>query len=281
MATSPSSTICTGSTTSIDQTTGELDPDSNKRWKVGGGWTPEFTYFEESRYSGRTNTYALRGGVISRWTVDQRVWRNKATYTGYSAVKTMALISQTRTYDTFLANTRGGALYTIRIPLSGTPVVKQVRASTWQAFDTLIAEKCGNQSTLLLGIDKDTRTAYLYAVSHANGTATVIKGLGQAGSTIRRLLRQDVLPLLRRRLRSPNAVRRITTGGRPASREPGGGGHYCSACAGRAMLCGRCYCCVKQGWRGKSGVTTTPNRPRRPGSGFTPDLAPSPPACGG
>jgi hypothetical protein len=167
----------------IDQTTGELDPDANTRWKVGGGWTPEYTYFEESTYSGRTNTYALRNGVISRWTVDQRVWRNKATYTGYSAVKTMALISQTRTYDTFLANTRGGALYTIRIPLSGVPVVKQVRASTWQAFDTLVAEKCGNQSTLLLGIDKDTRTAYLYAVSHANGTATVIKGLGQAGST--------------------------------------------------------------------------------------------------
>ncbi|WP_329480336.1 hypothetical protein OG555_01250 [Kribbella sp. NBC_01484] len=28
-----------------------------------------------------------------------------------------------------------------------------------------------------------TRTAYLYAVGHANGAATVIKGLGQAGST--------------------------------------------------------------------------------------------------
>ena len=28
-----------------------------------------------------------------------------------------------------------------------------------------------------------TRTAYLYAVGHANGTATVIKCLGQAGST--------------------------------------------------------------------------------------------------
>ena len=28
----------------------------------------------------------------------------------------MALISETKTYDTFLANTRGGALYTIRIP---------------------------------------------------------------------------------------------------------------------------------------------------------------------
>ena len=167
----------------VDQTTGQLDPDSVKQWRVGGGWTPEYTYFEESRYSdpgySRTNTYALQGGVIWRWTVDKLAWRSKAAYQGFSAVKTMTLISQTRTYDTFLASTRGGALYTIRIPVTGTPVVKKVRTATWQGFETLIAERCGSQSTLLLGIDKDTRTAYLYAVSHANGAATVIKGLGQ------------------------------------------------------------------------------------------------------
>jgi hypothetical protein len=167
----------------VDETSGELDPDSSKKRKIGGGWTLPYTYFEESRYPGRTSTYALRDGVISRWTVDAGVWRNRATYAGYSAVKTMALISQTPTYDTFLATTRGGALYTIRIPLTGAPVVKQVRSSTWQGFETLIAEKCGNQSTLLLGIDKDTRTGYLYAVSHANGTATVIKGLGKVPAT--------------------------------------------------------------------------------------------------
>ncbi|MEV5966333.1 hypothetical protein AB0L70_31490 [Kribbella sp. NPDC051952] len=166
----------------LDQTTGQLDPASSVKRRVGGGWTPEYTYLEESRYSTRTSTYALHGGVINRWTVNAGVWRNKATYSGFSAVKTMTLISQTATYDTFLATTRGGALYTIHIPLSGAPVVKKVRASTWQGFETLIAEKCGNQSTLLLGIDKDTRTAYLYAVSHANGTATVIKGLGTVGT---------------------------------------------------------------------------------------------------
>jgi hypothetical protein len=171
----------------VDQVSGELDPDSLKKWRVGGGWTPEYMYFEESRYSdttgySRTNTYALRGGVIWRWTVDKLAWRSKAAYQGFSAVKTMTLISQTRTYDTFLATTRGGALYTIRIPVTGVPTVKKVRTSTWQGFETLIAERCGNQSTLLLGIDKDTRTAYLYAVGHANGAATVIKGLGQVGT---------------------------------------------------------------------------------------------------
>ena len=173
----------------VDQLTGELDPDSYRPRRIGGGWTLGYTYFEESRYSeansdfARTNTYALREGVISRWTVTGLGWRNRATYQGFSAVKTMALISQTRTYDTFLASTRGGALYTIRIPLTGPAVVKQVRASTWQGFDTLIADRCGIQSTLLLGIDKDTRTSYLYAVSHANGTATVIKGLGKVPAT--------------------------------------------------------------------------------------------------
>jgi hypothetical protein len=165
---------------------GQLDPDSVQKTKVGGGWIHQ-TYLEQSTYFGRTtrtNAYALQGDVVTRWTVEGSVWRSKATYTGFSAVKTMTLISQTATYDTFLANTRGGALYTIRIPTSGAPVVKKVRASTWQTFETLIAEKCGTQSTLLLGIDKDTRRGYLYAVSHANGTATVIKGLGRVGDQL-------------------------------------------------------------------------------------------------
>jgi len=171
----------------IDNGTGQLDPASYEKSKVGGGWIHQ-TYLDQSTFftpSGpRTNTYALQGDVITRWTVAGSAWRNKATYGGFSAVKTMALISQTATYDSFLANTRGGALYTIRIPVSGAPVVKKVRTSTWQAFDTLIAERCGKQSTLLLGIDKDTRTAYLYAVSHANGTATVINGLGKVGNQL-------------------------------------------------------------------------------------------------
>ncbi|GAA1151937.1 hypothetical protein GCM10009630_57760 [Kribbella jejuensis] len=162
-----------------DVSTGQLDPESYEKTKIGGGWIHQ-TYFEQSK----GHTYALEGNVITRWTVDGSVWRSKATYSGFSAVKTMTLISQTRTYDTFLANTRGGALYTIRIPFSGAPVVKKVRTSTWQTFETLIAEKCGTQSTLLLAIDKDSRDAYLYAVSHANGTATVIKGLGKVGDQL-------------------------------------------------------------------------------------------------
>jgi hypothetical protein len=97
----------------------------------------------------------------------------------------MALISKTRTYDTFLVNTRGGALYTVRIPTTSPmkPVVKVVRTATWQAFETLLAVKCGLSGTLLLGIDKDTKAGYLYAVGHANGLSTVIKGLGKVQGT--------------------------------------------------------------------------------------------------
>jgi hypothetical protein len=97
----------------------------------------------------------------------------------------MALISKTRTYDTFLANTRGGALYTIRISTAVPPtfVVKLVRRATWQAFEKLIAVKCGLYGTLLLGIDKDTNAGYLYAVGHGNGLSTVIQGLGKVQGT--------------------------------------------------------------------------------------------------
>ncbi|MGW1340048.1 hypothetical protein ACWCOV_03260 [Kribbella sp. NPDC002412] len=137
----------------------------------------------------RVADYRLRGdGVLYRWAYipgDPHNGSVVSRYTGFSAVKTMALISETATYDTFLANTHGGALYTIRIPRDAAlkPVVKKVRTSTWGAFDALVAEKCGAQSTLLTAIDKDTGSAYLYAVSHANGAATVINGLGKIPGT--------------------------------------------------------------------------------------------------
>ena len=97
----------------------------------------------------------------------------------------MTLISKRPTYDTFLANTRGGALYTIRIPVTSPlkPIVTPIRTRTWQGFESLIASSCGRASTLLLGIDKDTQSAHLYAISHTNGTATVINPLGKVPAT--------------------------------------------------------------------------------------------------
>jgi len=60
---------------------------------------------------------------------------------------------------------------------------EKVRSSTWQGFETLTASKCGQYGTLLLGIDKDTKTGFLYAVGRANGSSTAIKGLGQVSTT--------------------------------------------------------------------------------------------------
>jgi hypothetical protein len=163
--------------------------------KIGSGWS-SFTVVEQSFWQkapGSTVTaqarYGLDGapGFLHRWVPDAKgVWHGEIA-TGFSAVKTMALISETQTYDTFLANTRGGALYTIRIPRTSPlkPVVTKVRTSTWQTFESLVAEKCGTQSTLLTAIDKETGSAYLYAVGHANGTSTVIRGLGKVPGTFK------------------------------------------------------------------------------------------------
>jgi hypothetical protein len=166
-----------------DEMTGEL---YNYQNPVGGGWD-KFTMFEQATYGSpatRIARYGLRNdGVLFRWTS----WKNVRQYAGFSAVKAMTLISETKTYDTFLATTRGGALYTIHIPADTrlAPTVKKVRTSTWQGFETLVAERCGTQSTLLTAIDKDTGSAYLYAVGHANGTSTVIQGLGKVPGTFK------------------------------------------------------------------------------------------------
>lgn len=152
--------------------------------RVGGGWSG-FVAFDEAYSLYPTNTYGLRSdGVLFRWSLPDGppgAWRNKASAPGFAAVKSMALISQTRTYDTFLANTRGGALYTIHIPKTSPmkPVVKLVRRSTWQVFESLVAQRCGQYGVLVIGIDKDTKTGYVYAVGHGNGLATVIQNRGK------------------------------------------------------------------------------------------------------
>ncbi len=163
---------------------------SSSLQRIGGGWGVFVSYhesaFEDASFS-RTHEYGLRSdGVLHRWTLDSKgVWRNPTTYPGFGSVKTMALISKTRTYDTFLANTRGGALYTIHIPTTSPmkPIVKVVRSSTWQGFEWLVAAGCGQYGVLLLGIDKDTGEGHLYAVGHANGTSTVIQHRGRIPTT--------------------------------------------------------------------------------------------------
>jgi hypothetical protein len=158
--------------------------------RVGPGWgvyrtLDRSTYVTATKQ--RDTEYSLH--------TDGTIYRRNVTYkngvpsrqvtgwqSGYKGVKAMTLISQTPTYDTFLMTLTSGKLYTARLPLAGghiiPGVVKQVRGSTWQGFESLVAAPCGT-GTLLLGIDKDTGAGYLYSVGHANGTATAIKGLGK------------------------------------------------------------------------------------------------------
>ncbi|GAA1113291.1 hypothetical protein GCM10009630_08180 [Kribbella jejuensis] len=172
------------------QVYGDGTIDNQSLSRVGGGWG-SFTFLETSEYESpdnapkkiyRSTSYALRNdGVLFRWDMGAKGWRSTGSYKGFSAVKTMTLIAKTPTYDTFLANTRGGALYTIRIPSASPmkPIVKQVRTRTWQGFETLSAMGCGNYGSLLLAVDKDTDKSYLYAVGHANGLSTVIQSRGE------------------------------------------------------------------------------------------------------
>ncbi|MEI8411351.1 MULTISPECIES: hypothetical protein [unclassified Kribbella] len=160
--------------------------------RVGGGWT-DFKLVEEAEYGPvehggvlRNYEYGLRNdGLLVRWQNINGVWRRNAGGVGFEAVKTMTLISKTATYDTFLANTRGGALYTIRISTAvpATFYVERVRTTTWHVFEKLLAVKCGLYGTLLLGIDKGSQSGYLYAVGNANGLSTVIQGLGKVQGT--------------------------------------------------------------------------------------------------
>ncbi|HWD79524.1 MAG TPA: hypothetical protein VG497_11590 [Kribbella sp.] len=161
--------------------------------KIGSGWGT-YSVVEESFWQKETGSTVTAGarygfnGQLHRWVKDAKgVWHGQIAPGNFFSVKTMALISETQTYDTFLANTRGGALYTIRIPRTSAlkPIVTKVRTSTWQTFESLVAEKCGTQSTLLTAIDKDTGSAYLYAVGHAKGASTVIRGLGKVPGTFK------------------------------------------------------------------------------------------------
>jgi hypothetical protein len=162
--------------------------------RVGPGWN---VYRSLDRSTVVTAT-AQRDTEYSLHT-DGTIYRRAVTYTdgvpsrritgwqsGYKGVKAMTLISQTTTYDTFLMTLTSGKLYTARLPLAGGQiipgVVKQVRASTWQGFESIVAAPCGN-GTLLLGIDKDTGAGYLYRVGHANGAATSIQGLGKVSGS--------------------------------------------------------------------------------------------------
>jgi hypothetical protein len=171
----------------------QLDPHyPHNNLRVGAGWS-NYRWIERSVLRpanagdpSRTLLYGQRtDGVTQRWISEGSGWRITSGVGGLSTVKGIALIGRTATSETFLANTRSGALVTVTWPTKylAAPTSKTLRGTTWQGFEQLIATKCGANGTLLLGIDKETRSGYLYAVGHANGTSTVIKSLGKVPLT--------------------------------------------------------------------------------------------------
>ena len=158
--------------------------------RVGPGWQ-NYRSLDRSSVGTRTTEWSLRlDGTVERRTVktdNGRVYRHYDGWqSNFRGVKGLALISQTATYDTFLMTHSTGRLYTARFPVAGghimQSVVKPIRLSTWQVFETLVAAPCG-QGTVVLGIDRDTGAGYLYSIGHANGLSTVVKGLGKAPGT--------------------------------------------------------------------------------------------------
>ncbi|MEU4192952.1 hypothetical protein AB0E69_13720 [Kribbella sp. NPDC026611] len=155
--------------------------------RIGNGWGGRFliqSQYKASATSKPTRTMLYDQdmyGKFGRWTDVGRGIRNTGYVTGMSSIKSFALIAATPTYDLFLANNRSGQLYTVKIPTSVPlkPVLTPVRTSSWQIFERLIAAPCGRTGSILLGIDDDTHTGYLYAVGHAAGAKTVIKSLGK------------------------------------------------------------------------------------------------------
>ncbi|MGW7684076.1 hypothetical protein ACWGID_25265 [Kribbella sp. NPDC054772] len=171
----------------------QLDPHyPHNNLRVGGGWA-NYRWIEQSVLQpvnagdpARTLLYGQStNGSTTRWISDGSGWRVTAGVGGLSTVKGIALINRTNMSETFLATTRSGALVTVNWPTKylSPASSKVVRGSTWQGFEQLIATKCGANGTLLLGIDRDTKSGYLYAVGHANGTATAIKSLGKVPLT--------------------------------------------------------------------------------------------------
>ncbi len=160
--------------------------------RVGPGWDGYKT-LDRSTVGSRTVEWSMRkdGYELDRRTLrtdaNGRIYRHHDGWvSNFRGVKGMALISQTATYDTFLMTHTTGRLYTARLArVSGhiiPSVVKPIRMSTWQVFETLVAAPCG-QGTIVLAIDRDTGNGYLYSVGHANGLSTVVKGLGKAPGT--------------------------------------------------------------------------------------------------
>lgn len=132
-------------------------------------------------------TYSLEsGGRLVRHT-GEFTGRLGTAYAmrGFGDVKAMTLISRSDRYDMLLANLTDGRLITIRVPAGTRPVPARtlVRRGGWKQFDRLVAGPCGARGTVVMGLDTKLRSAWLYDVGFAKGTATPIRKIGRVPGT--------------------------------------------------------------------------------------------------
>jgi hypothetical protein len=168
---------------------GDDNPPVASSKKLGTGWTG-FSALASSNYynaagGSHLNLYGLHAnGSLYRYSIKGPTGpiASYGSAPGYKSFKSIATISSTATYDTLLATTKQGALWTIHIP-TAVPLkatLKAVRTTGFAAYDQIIAQRCGTSSTLLTGFNNTANTATVYAVSKANGSATVINTIGSA-----------------------------------------------------------------------------------------------------
>ncbi|MFI7061632.1 hypothetical protein ACIBL3_11650 [Kribbella sp. NPDC050124] len=154
--------------------------------RIGGGWT-SFKSIATSNYSVAQPRHAYLYGLntngnLYRYAQVNGGFKSLGSFAGFRGFKAMTVISETATYDTLLMTTNAGALYTIRIPVTGTakPVVKLIRSAGWSAFESLVTHSCGTRGgTLVVGVDHNTDSGYQYAFSHATGSTTAITSYGK------------------------------------------------------------------------------------------------------
>ncbi|MEU8226286.1 hypothetical protein [Kribbella sp. NPDC048915] len=159
--------------------------------KVGPGWT-SFKAIATSNYSVAQPRHAYlyglnTNGSLYRYQMVGSSFRSLGPLPGFRGFKAMTVLSETATYDTLLMTTTAGALWTAHIPIApgAKPVMRLIRSSGFAAYESIVVEGCGTRGgSLVTGVDHDTKTGYLYAMSKANGTATAITSYGRIPSGV-------------------------------------------------------------------------------------------------
>lgn len=157
--------------------------------KLGTGWTgfsalASSTYYNQSTGVGHMFLYGLHAnGSLYRYSINGTTGPVSAAGSapGYKSFKQITVISETAGYDTLLATTKTGAIYTIHLPitqqLKGT--LKAVRTTGFAAYHQIVAQRCGNNGgTLLTGFNNTANTATVYALGRAKGAQTVVNTIG-------------------------------------------------------------------------------------------------------